>query len=95
MNLKNPFFAKQITRYQQNWREALSRAVMAGIPCPAMTSAISYYDAYRTDVLPANLLQGQRDFFGAHTFERTDKPAGKKYHVEWSDPNRPIVRIKR
>jgi 6-phosphogluconate dehydrogenase len=91
----DPFFADQIAKHQSDWRAAVSKAMMAGIPCPAMTSAISYYDAYRTDVLPANLLQGQRDFFGAHTFERTDKTAGKKYHVEWSDPQRPLVRIKK
>jgi 6-phosphogluconate dehydrogenase len=93
--LVDPFFSEQIAKYQSDWRAAVSKAMMAGIPCPAMTSAISYYDAYRTSVLPANLLQGQRDFFGAHTFERTDKSAGKKYHVEWSDPDRPLVQIKK
>ncbi|MBO1256214.1 NADP-dependent phosphogluconate dehydrogenase [Alteromonas sp. 5E99-2] len=93
--LVDPFFAEQITQYQSDWRTAVSKSVLAGIPCPAMTSAISYYDAYRTEVLPANLLQGQRDFFGAHTFERNDERAGNKYHVQWSEPNRPMVCIKK
>lgn len=93
--LVDPFFTQQIVTYQQDWRSAISHAVLNGVPCPAMTSALSYYDAYRTDVLPANLLQGQRDFFGAHTFQRVDKPAGKKYHVEWNDPQRPQTCIKR
>lgn len=93
--LLDPFFSQQITRYQDDWRTALSKSIMAGIPSPAMTSAIAYYDAYRTETLPANLLQGQRDYFGAHTFERTDKKSGNKYHVQWSEPNRPMVQIKK
>jgi 6-phosphogluconate dehydrogenase len=93
--LLDPFFSDQITRYQNDWRTALSKSIMAGIPSPAMTSAIAYYDAYRTETLPANLLQGQRDFFGAHTFERTDKKPGCKYHVQWSEPTRPMVQVKK
>lgn len=92
--LLDPFFAKQISIYQQNWRKAVANATLAGIPVAALSSALSYYDSYRTAVLPANLLQGQRDYFGAHTFERTDKSKGKMYHVEWSHPQRPMVKIK-
>jgi 6-phosphogluconate dehydrogenase len=93
--LVDPFFTQQIVTYQQDWRSAISHAVLSGVPCPAMTSALSYYDSYRMSVLPANLLQGQRDFFGAHTFQRVDKADGKRYHVEWNDPKRPQVRIKK
>ncbi|MDT0629852.1 NADP-dependent phosphogluconate dehydrogenase [Alteromonas sp. W364] len=93
--LLDPFFIKQINDYQSNWRRAIASATIAGIPCPAMSSALSYYDSYRCDVLPANLLQGQRDFFGAHTFSRTDKPEGKKYHIEWNHPDRPMVAVKK
>ena len=93
--LMAPYFAEQITCYQADWRESIAHATLAGVPCPAMMSALSYYDSYRTAVLPANLLQGQRDYFGAHTYQRVDKPAGKKYHLEWSDPQRPQTAIKR
>ncbi|MBD3584356.1 NADP-dependent phosphogluconate dehydrogenase [Salinimonas sp. HHU 13199] len=93
--LLDPFFADQITEMQSDWRTSIADATMAGIPCPAMMSALSYYDSYRSAVLPANLLQGQRDYFGAHTFQRVDKPAGKKFHLNWSDPDRPQVAIKK
>jgi 6-phosphogluconate dehydrogenase len=93
--LLDPYFIDQISKYQSNWRRAIASATIAGIPCPAMSSALSYYDSYRCEVLPANLLQGQRDFFGAHTFSRIDKPESKKYHIEWNSPNRPQVMIKK
>ncbi|MEG3768380.1 NADP-dependent phosphogluconate dehydrogenase [Alteromonas sp. 14N.309.X.WAT.G.H12] len=93
--LLDPFFSQQITEYQSDWRQSLAQATLAGIPCPAMMSALSYYDAYRTAVLPANLLQGQRDYFGAHTYQRVDKPAGKKFHLDWSDPARPQIAVKK
>lgn len=93
--LLDPFFSQQITEYQSDWRQSLAQATLAGIPCPAMMSALSYYDAYRTAVLPANLLQGQRDYFGAHTYQRVDKPAGKKFHLDWSDPTRPQIAVKK
>lgn len=92
--LLDPFFVEQIGQYQQNWRKTIASAVLMGIPVSAMSSALHYYDAYRSETLPANLLQGQRDFFGAHTFERVDKAPGKKYHVEWSKPGRPQHPIK-
>ncbi len=92
--LVDPFFAKQISVYQMNWRRAVADATLLGVPVAALSSALSYYDSYRTAVLPANLLQGQRDYFGAHTFERTDKAKGKFFHVDWSQPGRPMVKIK-
>jgi 6-phosphogluconate dehydrogenase len=60
-----------------------------------MSSALNYFDSYRRETLPANLLQGQRDYFGAHTYERVDKTTGKKYHTEWSKPGQPEIKIKR
>ncbi len=92
--LVDPFFAKQISVYQMNWRRAVADATLLGVPVAALSSALSYYDSYRTAVLPANLLQGQRDYFGAHTFERTDKAKGKFFHVDWSQPDRLMVKIK-
>ncbi|MCW8126381.1 NADP-dependent phosphogluconate dehydrogenase [Microbulbifer halophilus] len=91
--LLDDFFAGQIAEHQGNWRRAVADATINGIPVPALSSALSYYDAFRTESLPANLLQGQRDFFGAHTFSRVDRPEQQKYHVEWSEPERPVVGI--
>lgn len=88
--LLDPFFAEQINVHQSNWRKAIANASLVGVPCGAFSSSLAYYDSYRNDVLPANLLQGQRDFFGAHTFARIDKPSDQKYHVEWSKEGRPI-----
>ena len=93
--LLDPFFAKQIADYQRNWRKAIADATINGIPCAAMSSALNYYDSYRAETLPANLLQGQRDFFGAHTYQRVDKPEGKKFHTEWSSPERKEIKIKK
>ncbi|SHH94474.1 NADP-dependent phosphogluconate dehydrogenase [Ferrimonas marina] len=91
--LVDQFFAEQIESHQGNWRMAIAKATMMGIPVGAFSSALSYYDAYRLETLPANLLQGQRDFFGAHTFERTDQPAGEMYHVEWGTAERKMVKM--
>ncbi|MCW8878734.1 MAG: NADP-dependent phosphogluconate dehydrogenase [Kangiellaceae bacterium] len=91
--LLDPFFAEQINVYQTNWRKAIANATLVGIPCGAFSSALAYYDSYRCETLPANLLQAQRDFFGAHTFERVDQPAGKKFHVDWSSKDRPIYPV--
>ncbi len=88
-----PFFTEQITQLQGHWRQAIAWATLQGIPCAAMSSALNYYDSYRCEVLPANLLQGQRDYFGAHTYSRLDDPSGQKYHTHWSDPDRPEVKI--
>ncbi|MEC8229892.1 MAG: NADP-dependent phosphogluconate dehydrogenase, partial [Pseudomonadota bacterium] len=92
--LIDPFFAGQIAKYQNNWRRTIANSSLIGIPVGAFSSALAYYDSYRSAVLPANLLQGQRDFFGAHTFARADKNDGKMYHVEWSKPGRPVVKVK-
>jgi 6-phosphogluconate dehydrogenase len=91
--LLDSFFAKQLSERQLNWRKAVCGATMFGIPNGALSSALSYYDSIRSETLPANLLQAQRDFFGAHTFERVDKAPGKKYHVQWSTPERSTIII--
>jgi 6-phosphogluconate dehydrogenase len=80
-----PFFKEVLNTSQQNWREVVSMATLAGIPVPAFSASLGYYDSYRSSVLPANLLQAQRDFFGAHTYERTDKPRGEMFHTDWPE----------
>ncbi len=82
--LVDPYFAAEVTRAQAGWRRALSAGVMCGVPMPAMSAALSYFDGYRTGRLPSNLLQAQRDYFGAHTYERTDKPRGQFFHTNWT-----------
>ena len=77
-----PFFTNILTDAQQNWREVVSLAALNGIPAPSFGGSLSYYDSYRSERLPANLLQAQRDFFGAHTYERLDKPVGEFFHTE-------------
>jgi 6-phosphogluconate dehydrogenase len=81
--LLNDFFKKAVDKAQPAWRRVVAAAVTHGIPVPAFTAALSYYDGYRCDRLPANLLQAQRDYFGAHTYERTDKPRGEMFHTDW------------
>jgi 6-phosphogluconate dehydrogenase len=80
-----PFFTDLLNGFQQNWREVIATATLAGIPVPSFSASLGYYDSYRSAVLPANLLQAQRDFFGAHTYERTDKPRGEFFHTTWPD----------
>ncbi len=80
-----PFFQEVLSDTQSNWRETVALAVKTGIPVPAFSASLSYYDSYRSGRLPANLLQAQRDFFGAHTYERLDKPAGEYFHTDWPD----------
>ena len=82
--LLDPFFKQAVQRAESSWRRVVSQAVELGIPMPAIGAALSYYDGYRTDRLPANLLQAQRDYFGAHTYERTDKPRGEFFHTNWT-----------
>ena len=79
-----PFFTEKLEKAQEGWRRVCAAAVMNGIPVPAMSTALSYYDGYRTESLPANLLQAQRDYFGAHTYERTDAPRGTFFHTNWT-----------
>jgi len=81
--LFDPFFQKATSTAHQPWREVVSKAVMAGIPTPAMSAAIAFYDGYRSETVPANLLQAQRDYFGAHTYERLDAP-GTFVHTNWT-----------
>jgi len=91
-NIKNllldPFFKNQINKSQEGWRRVVSIAITNGIPVPAMTSSLSYFDGYRNDRLPANLLQAQRDYFGAHTYERLDGKEGDVFHTEWIQNNK-------
>jgi 6-phosphogluconate dehydrogenase len=80
-----PFFCDALNASQAAWREVVATAVCHGIAVPAMSASLAYYDAYRCARLPANLLQAQRDFFGAHTYERIDKPAGQWFHTDWPE----------
>jgi len=82
--LLDDYFKKVIEANQDAWREVIATAVINGIPVPAFSSALAYYDGYRSAVLPANLLQAQRDYFGAHTYERVDKPRGEFFHTNWT-----------
>jgi 6-phosphogluconate dehydrogenase len=82
--LLDSFFTAAISKYQASWRNALVHAVELGVPTPVFSSALSFFDGYRTGRLPANLLQAQRDYFGAHTYERTDKPRGEYFHTNWT-----------
>ena len=82
--LVDPYFAERIQKAQSAWRRVVAAGVINGIPLPAMSSALAYFDGYRTARLPANLLQAQRDFFGAHTYERVDKPRGEFFHTNWT-----------
>ncbi|MBN1865249.1 MAG: decarboxylating NADP(+)-dependent phosphogluconate dehydrogenase [Victivallales bacterium] len=81
--LLDPFFKEVIDQCQESWRRTIATAVQIGIPVPTFSSALSYYDSYRAARLPANLLQAQRDYFGAHTYERVDKPRGQFFHTDW------------
>jgi 6-phosphogluconate dehydrogenase len=77
------YFKSEIEAAQLAWRRVIAKAVEMGIPVPAMSSALSFYDGYRRARLPANLLQAQRDYFGAHTYERVDRPRGEFFHTDW------------
>jgi 6-phosphogluconate dehydrogenase len=81
--LLDPYFQEIIESYQSAMREIVSVAVQNGIPVPCFSSAIAYFDSYRTETLPANLLQAQRDYFGAHTYQRVDKEG--TFHTNWMD----------
>ncbi|MDP4222001.1 MAG: decarboxylating NADP(+)-dependent phosphogluconate dehydrogenase [Bacteroidota bacterium] len=82
--LLDPFFKDKMEKAQKGWRNVVASAVRNGIPVPAISSALGYFDGYRTERLPANLLQAQRDYFGAHTYERIDKPRGQFFHTNWT-----------
>jgi 6-phosphogluconate dehydrogenase len=82
--LLDDFFSKTLNDYQASWRRGIINAIQYGVPTPAFSTALSFYDGYRTARLPANLLQAQRDFFVAHTYEREDKPRGQFFHTNWT-----------
>lgn len=91
--LLDDFFSDTVASLQGDWRKGVLAGIESGVPMPCFTAALSYYDSLRCETLPANLLQGQRDFFGAHTFLRNDKSPDEIYHMEWSDPERPLVKL--
>ena len=82
--LLDPFFTKKVSDAQEGWRRVVATAIQHGISIPAFATAITYFDGYRSERLPANLLQAQRDYFGAHTYERLDKPRGEFFHTNWT-----------
>jgi len=82
--LLDPYFSGKLAESQQGFRRVLACAIMNGVPAPCMSAALEYYDGYRSARLPANLLQAQRDFFGAHTYERVDRPRGEFFHTNWT-----------
>jgi 6-phosphogluconate dehydrogenase len=82
--LMDDFFSSALNKYQASWRKAIIHAIEIGVPMPAFSTALAFYDGYRCERLPANLLQAQRDFFGAHTYERVDKPRGEFFHTNWT-----------
>lgn len=84
-----PYFRQAVEKAQPAWRRVVSFAVVNGIPVPAFAAALTYYDGYRSERLPANLLQAQRDYFGAHTYERVDKPGQGPFHTDWLSERRP------
>lgn len=82
--LLDPFFKQKVEDAQVSWRRVTAAALTNGIPVPALTTALCYFDGFRSERLPANLLQAQRDYFGAHTYERVDKPRGEFFHTNWT-----------
>lgn len=91
--LLDEYFTGCINDYQDNWRKVICLATTYGIPNPTFSSALSYYDGYRSVRLPQNLLQAQRDYFGAHSYERTDSVRGKFFHLDWLNPSRPEKQV--
>lgn len=82
--LMDDFFSSALNKYQASWRKAIIHGIEIGVPTPCFSTALAFFDGYRTARLPANLLQAQRDFFGAHTYERVDKPRGEFFHTNWT-----------
>ena len=89
--LLDPYFKDAVSNAQAAWRRVVAKAVEIGVPVPAFSAALAYYDGYRAERLPANLLQAQRDYFGAHTYERTDKPRGEFFHTNWTGTGGPTT----
>jgi len=84
----DPEFAKDLNARQMSWRRIVTLCIASGIACPALSSALTYFDSYRREILPANLIQAQRDYFGGHTYERTDRPG--LYHTAWTKNHKDI-----
>ncbi|MCB1118732.1 MAG: NADP-dependent phosphogluconate dehydrogenase, partial [Chlamydiia bacterium] len=82
--LLDPYFEQQVRQGTKSWRTVVATAAQLGIPTPCMAAALSFFDGYRRGTLPANLLQAQRDYFGAHTYERIDRPRGEFFHTNWT-----------
>ena len=82
--LLDKFFSRAVNKYQASWRKAVTAAIKLGVPTPAFSTALAFFDGYRAERLPQNLLQAQRDYFGAHTYERIDKPRGEFHHTNWT-----------
>ena len=80
-----PYFETALNGAQVAWRRVVAQAMLAGVPVPAMSASLAFFDAFRSARLPADLLQAQRDFFGAHTYERLDRPAGQSFHTVWPE----------
>ena len=91
--LLSDYFADTMAKKQGGLRKAVVLAAQSGVPTPAFFSALAYFDGYRSEVLPANLLQAQRDYFGAHTYERVDGEPGQKYHTFWQEEGRPERKV--
>ncbi len=91
--LLDPYFKEAIERAQKSWRKVIALASTNGVPTPTFSSALAYYDSYRSARLPQNLLQAQRDYFGAHSYERVDQPRGKFYHIDWPANDRPQMEV--
>ncbi|MFB3076580.1 MAG: NADP-dependent phosphogluconate dehydrogenase, partial [Lysobacterales bacterium] len=89
----DPYFGDELHAGQSAWRKVVAAAAENGIAVPAFMSALAYFDGYRSAVLPANLLQAQRDYFGAHTYERTDEERGHFFHVDWPVDGRPEIEV--
>ncbi len=87
--LLDPYFKRAIEHAQPNWRKVVAMAAQHGVPVPTFAASLAYYDSYRSARLPQNLLQAQRDYFGAHTYERVDQPRGRFFHLDWLDSERP------
>lgn len=91
--LIDPYFSNAIIKSQDNWRKVVALSVEYGVPAPTFSASLAYYDAYRSGRLSQNLLQGLRDFFGAHTYERVDAPRGQFFHLDWPNPSRPQKKV--
>ncbi len=89
----DPYFTTALNEGQAGWRKVIAMAVTNGVPAQGFSAALAYYDGYRSAVLPANLLQAQRDYFGAHTYERVDQPRGQFFHLDWPEKGRPQLTI--